>query len=71
MVVLKNNSSKPSAWNFIFSGTQLAVSVLLGVFAGLWLDRRLETKPWLTLVCSFLGIGAGLYQFIKDVSRPQ
>ncbi|MBI2071294.1 MAG: AtpZ/AtpI family protein [Elusimicrobia bacterium] len=62
------NPGKTNAWAYVFSGAQLAISVLIGVFGGLWLDRRWATTPWLTLVCSLLGIGLGLYQFIKEVS---
>jgi ATP synthase protein I len=49
-------------------GTSFAASVLLGVGLGYWLDRRWGTTPWLLLLGSMLGIGAGFYQFYKTVA---
>lgn len=48
-------------------GLTLAISVVGGALGGRWLDTRWETEPWLMLLGSFLGIGAGLYHFIKSV----
>ncbi|MEK6544882.1 MAG: AtpZ/AtpI family protein [Elusimicrobiota bacterium] len=64
-------NKRRGAWAHVFSGTQLAASVLLGVFGGLWLDGKLGTKPWLTLICSMLGIGGGLYQFIREFLQDE
>jgi ATP synthase protein I len=39
----------------------MAVSpVLIGLFLGLWLDGRLQTRPWATLFLTALGILVGL-----------
>jgi F0F1-type ATP synthase assembly protein I len=39
----------------------MAVSpVLFGLFLGLWLDGRLQTRPWVTLFLTALGILVGL-----------
>jgi ATP synthase protein I len=50
-------------------GTSFAASVLLGLGAGYWLDRRLGTTPWLLLVGATLGLGAGFFSFYKTVGR--
>jgi ATP synthase protein I len=50
-------------------GLQLALTVLVMVFLGIWLDEKFNTKPWLMVVCSFLGIFAALYSFIKMVLK--
>ena len=55
--------------NYLGLGLQLAVTVVVMVFLGIWLDRKLDTNPWMTVVCSFLGIFAALYSFIKTVIR--
>jgi len=34
--------------------------VLIGLFLGLWLDGRLQTRPWVTLSLTALGIAVGL-----------
>ena len=55
--------------NYLGLGLQLAVTVVVMVFLGIWLDRKLDTNPWMTVACSFLGIFAALYSFIKTVIR--
>ena len=50
-------------------GLQLAVTVTLMVFLGIWLDDYFETQPILTIVFAFLGVFAGLYNFIKFVQK--
>ncbi|MGD8251537.1 MAG: AtpZ/AtpI family protein [Desulfobacterales bacterium] len=40
-------------------GLQLALSIFIGLFAGIYLDRRFDTSPWLTLVGLLMGIAAG------------
>lgn len=50
-------------------GVQLAATIVLMVFVGIWLDGKFNTSPYLTLVFSFLGIFTGMYHFIKSVTR--
>jgi len=50
-------------------GLQLAVTVTVMVFIGVWLDGQFNTKPILTIIFSFLGVFAGLYTFIKSVVK--
>ena len=50
-------------------GIQLAATIVLMVFLGIWLDGKFDTSPYLTLVFSFLGIFTGMYHFIKSVTR--
>jgi ATP synthase protein I len=40
-------------------GISMVVATLIGLTLGHYLDRWLETTPWLTLVFLFLGIAAG------------
>ena len=50
-------------------------SIVLGVFAGLWLDSRLNTSPILVIVGLFLGIAIafyGVYQMLLPlISKKQ
>jgi ATP synthase protein I len=50
-------------------GLQLAVTVAAMVFLGIWLDDKFSTSPILTIICSFLGVFAALYNFIKTVLK--
>ena len=40
-------------------GLQVALSIFIGLGIGVYLDRRWDTAPWLTLVGLGLGIAAG------------
>jgi len=50
-------------------GLQLAVTVTVMAFIGIWLDNQFETKPILTVVFAFLGVFAGMYTFIKSALK--
>ena len=50
-------------------GIQLAATIILMIFLGIWLDGKFDTSPYLTLVFSILGIFTGMYHFIKSVTR--
>jgi F0F1-type ATP synthase assembly protein I len=54
---------------YIGLGMQLAVTVTIMVFLGVWIDGAVNTKPVLTIIFSFLGVFAGLYTFIKQVLK--
>lgn len=47
------------------AGLTLAVSVGLFAYAGLWLDARFGTKPWLLLLCVGCGIVGGILHLIR------
>jgi len=57
----------PSPWSYAGIGFDLVVPVLLGVFAGRWLDSRWGTRPWLLIVGSLLGMVVGFYSFLRRV----
>ncbi|MBK8943719.1 MAG: AtpZ/AtpI family protein [Ignavibacteriae bacterium] len=47
-------------------GTQLAASIILMFFLGKWLDEKLQFYPILTIIFSFIGGFAGIYNVIKS-----
>jgi len=47
--------------------TGLAGSVVIGIFLGQFLDRRLGTTPWLFLFCTLAGLGLGVYSVIHII----
>jgi ATP synthase protein I len=53
-------------------GIELAASTVIGLFGGQWLDGKLGTKPWLSIVGLILGVVAGfrsLYQTARSENR--
>lgn len=49
-------------------GIELAASTVIGLLGGRWLDGKLGTEPWLSIVGLVLGVIAGfksLYQTAK------
>src|ERR1700722_1287582 len=53
-------------------GFEFAVAILLGVFAGQWLDRRIGTAPWLVILGVAVGAAAGFYNLYRTLTtvRP-
>jgi ATP synthase protein I len=52
-------------------GFVLGLLTLLGWYLGQYLDRRFGTGPWLGLVGSLLGMGAGFFEVFTIVLRAQ
>lgn len=50
-------------------GLELALSVLIGLFAGRWLDRKLGSDPWLMILGICLGFAAGLRSLMKMMDK--
>jgi F0F1-type ATP synthase assembly protein I len=50
-------------------GVQLAVSVLVFVWIGQWLDRKLETGGLATGIAAFVGFGGTMYWLIRSLTR--
>lgn len=46
-------------------GFQIALSLVVYVLAGNWLDKKLGTGPWLTLVGAVLGFVTMMYLIIR------
>jgi ATP synthase protein I len=53
---------------YLAMGTSLAVTVLLGLWIGHWLDKKLGTEPTFFLVGAGLGLVAAGLQFFKAVA---
>lgn len=56
---------------YIGASSALTALVVGGALGGRWLDGRLETQPWLTLVGVLLGAGLGLYELARVALRKQ
>ncbi len=45
-------------------GLAVALSIFIGLFAGIYLDKKFETHPWLT----FIGLGFGIAAGYKNIA---
>ena len=50
-------------------GVQLAVSILVFVLVGQWVDRKLGTGGIVTIVAAFVGFGGTMYSLIRSLNR--
>ena len=46
-------------------GTLIAVSVLIGLAFGHWLDSKLHSGSWCTFIFILFGLAAGIYESAK------
>lgn len=54
-------------------GLEMGLSVILGLVIGQWLDKKLNTGPWLLLVFLLFGMVAGfrsVFRLMREVNRP-
>jgi F0F1-type ATP synthase assembly protein I len=61
-----------AALRFIGVGWFIAISILLGVFGGLWLDSKFGTKPILVILGLIFGLVVafyGVYQMLLPFIR--
>ncbi|WP_059171846.1 AtpZ/AtpI family protein [Bacillus sp. FJAT-27445] len=49
--------------------SQLAGSVLVGIFAGRWLDGKTGTAPLFLIIGLFIGLAAGTYTMLRLVKH--
>lgn len=52
-------------------GLAFAVSVLLFLKIGEWLDRKLGTSPWLLIIGVFVGAGGSFYNMYRSLMAAQ
>ena len=50
---------------------QFAISVIVFVYAGQWLDRKLGWAPWGLMVSVFLGAGLSFYSMYRKLMAVQ
>jgi F0F1-type ATP synthase assembly protein I len=65
-----NQSGSPSNFNpkaFIGLGIEMAVAVVLFMYAGHWLDGWLGTDPWLFVGGALVGVAVAIYGFFRRV----
>ena len=55
------------ALKYLGIGVQFAVTILVGVFAGHFLDGKFQTTPWCTLAGAAFGLTLGFVELLKKV----
>jgi len=63
----KGTDEGPSVAEFAGVGLQFAASILVFLYLGQWLDRKLGTAPWLLILGVFLGAGASFYSMYRKL----
>ena len=61
----------PSASAFAGYGIQFVVVLLLFLYGGRWLDRRLGTAPLFLMLGVFVGAGASFYSMYRGITGAQ
>ena len=49
----------------------MALSIVIGLAIGVYLDRKLGTSPWLTLIFIVLGIAAGYKNLALAIKKSR
>ena len=52
-------------------GLQFAISILLFLLAGQWIDRQLGTEPLFLIVFVFVGAGGSFYSIYRKLMEQQ
>lgn len=68
---LGRRSAGISGGEFAGVGLQFALTIVVFMFAGIWLDKRLHTSPWLVIVCVFVGAAAGFFSIYRKLMAAQ
>jgi F0F1-type ATP synthase assembly protein I len=64
-------SGPVSAGSLAGHGIQLAISILLFLYLGQWLDKKLGTDPFLLIVGVFVGAAVGIYNMYHMLTAAQ
>lgn len=69
--LIKDKSVRESIASASVVGLNLVSATFVGLFIGWWLDKWLDTKPWLLLTFLVLGIVAGFKNVMIEVKKIQ
>ena len=60
-----------SGADFAGVGVQFAAAIIAFLFAGQWLDKRLDSTPVFTIAGVFIGAAAAFYNMYRKISAAQ
>ena len=52
---------------YIDVGLRFALTIIVCLFLGLWIDNKTGLKPVFTMIGAFFGAGAGFYTLYKNL----
>jgi len=58
-------------WFYSSLSFSIALSIVIGLGIGYWLDKKFETTPWLTLIFLGLGVIAGFRNIYMALQRAR
>jgi F0F1-type ATP synthase assembly protein I len=67
----RKSSLPVSGAEFAGIGLQFALTIVVFMFGGIWLDKHLKTSPWFVIICVFAGAGGGFYSIYRRVMAAQ
>jgi F0F1-type ATP synthase assembly protein I len=59
-----------SGSEFAGVGMQFSATIVVFALAGIWLDKRLGTSPWLVILMVFGGAALGFWSMIRKMTKP-
>ncbi len=66
---MKDTYKAVGSWSTL--GLEIVLSVMLGFFGGRWLDGKLDTAPYLSVVGFFFGCGAAVKSLMRIMKEMQ
>ena len=64
-----DRGNAPGPMRYAGLGIQLAVTLVVFVLVGQWLDHKLGTGGIITVILAFLGFGGTMYSLIRTLNR--
>lgn len=63
------NPPDSSGGTLAYAGLEFGGIVAVSIVAGIWLDSRFGTKPWIMLALIFVGMVGGMIRLIRRMTR--
>ena len=60
---------RPGPLRYAGLGVQLAITILVSVLVGQWVDRKAGTDGVFTILGALLGFGGTLYSLIRELTK--
>jgi F0F1-type ATP synthase assembly protein I len=66
-----SDDSDASGAAYMGLGLQFGGAIILFMFVGMWLDKKLGTGPWLLVLGVFVGAAGGFYSIYRKLMEDQ